>query len=478
MPFQTVPLNLTGPSAEHRDRSESSQFTQNFYPELMPGGKSEFTIQSFPGQSLEGNVVGTDRGSWEMQNIAYRVVENTLFEVSSTGVHTDRGTIAGTKRCTFADDGRNLIICTDGLIWQYTQTTQVLTPVTDSNIVGSTAVTFLNNKFIYTNVDLVAGVDFVVSNVGDGTTASGLNAGAVEDDPGKLIYAYAFEDLIYMFTERTVPTYWNNGASRPPLDAVTGRVVEKVGIDSLHSVANTDNFVYWLGDDKTVYQGTSGRAKPISTIPVAHAIENYDVTSDAVGYTFRIEGQNFYLLTFPTEDKTWCFSEGLGLDGWFNLSSDLERGQYNATSHMFVYNKHLLADRTSGDLYKLDIDEFTNNTQTIQRVRTLASIHGGLIKQPGKRIEMSRFELIMKTGVGTISGQGENPRIMIEYSTDGGRSFAHGEWARVGRQGETNLKVEWFKMISFYDLIIRLTTSDPVYYSIQEGAIDLRLAGW
>lgn len=478
MPFETFPINIAGPSAEHRDSSESSQFTQNFYPEVMRGGKSEFTIQSFPGQSLFGAVTGTDRGSWEMQNIGYRVTGTTLFEVQSDGAHVSRGTISGTARCTFADDGRNMIICTTGSVFQYTQATQALIAVTDVNIVGSTAVTFLNNKFIYTNVDINAGVDFVVSNVGDGTTASGLNAGAVEDDPGKLIHAYAFEDRVYMFTEKTTPIYWNNGDVQPPLVPVEGRVIEKIGLDALHSVANTDKFIYWLGDDKMVYRAISGNAQSISSIPVAHAMEGYAVTSDAVGYIFRKEGQNFYVLTFPTANKTWCLSESLGVDGWFNLSADTNRGKYNATSHMFVYNKHLLADETNGNLYKLDIDAFSNNTLPIQRIRTLASIHGGLVGQPGKRIQMSSFELIMKKGIGLISGQGEDPKVIIEFSVDGGQSFKQGQFVRVGRQGETNIKVKWDSLDSFYDLIIRITTSDPVYYSLQTASIEARLAGF
>ena len=478
MPFKTFPLNITGPSAEHRDLSLSSQFTQNFYPELMRGGKSEFTTQSFPGQSLFGTASGADRGSWEAQKIGYRVVGSLFVEVESDGNHIDRGVILGTERCTFADDGSNIIICTDGDVYQYSLSAKVLTTVSDVNIVGSTAVSFLNNKFFYTNVNIPGGVDFVVSNVGDGTSASGLNAGLVEDDPGKLIRAYAFEDRMYMFTERTTPIYWNNGDVQPPLVPVEGRVIEKIGLDALHSVAHTDKFIYWLGDDKMVYRAISGQAQSISSIPIAHAMEGYAVTDDAVGYTFRIEGQNFYVLSFPTENKTWCLSEALGLDGWFNLSSDTDRGKYNATSHMFVYNKHLLADETNGKLYQLDVNVYSNDTVTIQRVRTLASIHGGLVDLPGKRIQMSSFELIMKKGVGLITGQGENPKIIIEYSTDGGESFKQGQFVKVGRMGQTNLKVKWDNMTSFYDLIIRITTSDPVYYSLQTASIEARLAGF
>jgi len=145
MTFETFPLNITGPSAEHRDSSLSSQFTQNFYPELMRGGKEDFTTQSFPGQSLFGTGGGADRGSWEMQRIGYKVAGTTLFEVEADGTHIDRGTIPGTARCTFGDDGRNLIICSVGVVQQYTQSTNALITVTNVNIVGSTAVSFLNN---------------------------------------------------------------------------------------------------------------------------------------------------------------------------------------------------------------------------------------------------------------------------------------------------------------------------------------------
>lgn len=477
MTFKRFPLNIAGPTSQHRDSSLSSQFTQNFYQEVMRGGRSEISIQSFSGQKLFGSGSGADRGSWEMQGIAYRVAGTILYEVDSAGVHTSRGAISGTQRCTFADDGRNLIICSAGNVWQYTQSTNALVLVTDVNIVGSTAVTFLNNKFIYTNVNIAGGVDFVVSNVGDGTTASGLNAAAVEDDPGSLIRAYAFEDLIYMFTEKTTPLYWNNGDSQPPLDPVTGRVIEKIGLGALHSVANTDEYIYWLGDDRTIYSAISGNAQPISTIPISHAIEAYATVSDAVGYTFRMEGQNFYLLTFPAEGKTWCLNESLGADGWFNLSNDTNRGAYNATSFMRAYDKNLVADQTNGNLYQLDVNTYTNNGTSIQRIRTMSSVHAGLVGEPGQRIQMSKFEIIMKRGVGLITGQGEDPQIIVEYSTDGGLSFEHGESVKVGRLGATDIRVEWFSMMSFYDLIVRLTTSDPVYYSIHSAAIDARAAG-
>jgi hypothetical protein len=159
------------------------------------------------------------------------------------------------------------------------------------------------------------------------------------------------------------------------------------------------------------------------------------------------------------------------------VSADRDGGKYNATSHQYIYGKHLVADAANGNLYELDLETFDNNGTEIHRTRVMSSIHGGLFNAPGKRVEMSRFELILDTGVGLISGQGEDPQIMIEASYDQGKSFGPGTWMKIGRLGQTNIRAEWWNMKSFYDLIIRITTSDPVHYTILSGAIDLRLAG-
>jgi len=151
--------------------------------------------------------------------------------------------------------------------------------------------------------------------------------------------------------------------------------------------------------------------------------------------------------------------------------------RYQGSSIISAYGKNIVADETNGNIYTLDFDTFKNDGKTLHRTRVSSSINGDLLGAKGKRVQMSRLELIMETGVGVIDGQGDNPRIMIEASYDGGRTFAAGTWARVGRLGEFVLQVEWFNLRSFYDLIIRVSTSDPVNYSIYSAAIDLRLAG-
>lgn len=471
MAFRTVPIQVAGPSYKSRSRPLSSQSTINFYQEFNESGKAPFVLHSWPGEKLLGSVTGKDRGQHIMSGVSYRVAGSTLYQVDSNGAHIDRGTVAGSSRCIMANDGVNLFIVNAGNVQQYNSDTQLITHVTDADIVGSIAVAYLNNQFIYTKPNL-----FVISNVGDGSTASGLNAAQAESQPDDLERAYVFEDTAYMLGTLSIERWYNTGVGHPPFERITGGT-RSIGLAAIHSVASNDEFMYWLSDDRQVYQASGGTERRVSNIAIAHAIESYDIVADAVGWTMTLEGQNFYILSFPTANKTWALSEGLNENGWFELSADTDQGKYNCTSHSYNYNKHLVADETNGNLYELDLDTFDNNGETIQRVRVFSSIHGGLFEAPGKRLQMSRFELIMEMGVGTISGQGEDPKIMIEASYDGGKSFSNGAWMRIGRLGETNIRAEWFSLTSFYDLIIRITTSDPVAYSIQSGAIDVRLAG-
>lgn len=472
MTFQTIQINVAGPSYQHRSRALSSQSTINFYHEVNESGKSQLSLLSWPGEKLFGAVgVGVDRDMHIMSGVLYRVSGSTLYEVNNLGVHTNRGTVLGTDRCIFSNDGENMYIVNSGNVQQYSNVTQTITLVTDPDIIGAIAVGFLNNQFIYSFKN-----QFIISDLADGSTASALNAAQAESQPDDLVRAYVFDQIAFMLGELTTEPWYNSGSGLPPFDRIDTQMTS-IGIAAIHSVDHNDNFMYWLGDDRQVYRATSGSTDRISSKAISHAMEGYITVADAVGWTMTLEGQNFFIINFPTENKTWAVNEELGENGWFQISSGINGGKYNATSHQYIYGKHIVADEQNGKLYELDLDTFTNDGEIMQRTRTLASFSGALLGQPGKRVQMSRLELIVETGVGLISGQGEDPKIRIEASYDGGKSYPEGTWMSIGRLGDTTVRAEWFSLKSFYDLIIRIVTTDPVNYTIMSGALDIRLAG-
>jgi len=394
---------------------------------------------------------------------------NTLYYFDSNGSHTALGTIHGTGRCIFSNDGRNLIIVTNGVVYKYDGSE--VTVVTDTNIEGSTAVTFINNQMVYTNNGL-----FVVSDAGEVDVVNGLNAAGAESQPDNLVRAYSFQQTVYMFGERSVEPWWNTGTGFPPFARMDGQIIE-VGCSAIHSIANTDEFLYFLGDDNAVYQITGGQKRRVSPPAITHDIEQFSSRDDAIGYTFTFEGTNFYAINFPGEDKTYCVNESLQDKGWFELSSGTTGGKYQGNSLVNVYGNNYVADADNGNLYVLDVNTYTNNSETIQRQRVTSSVNSKMFGQQGKRVQMSRFEVILESGVGSIAGQGDKPQIMIDISYDGGRSWVSKGFVDVGRLGQSTLKAELYCLDSFYDAIFRITTSDPVPFEIYSAAIDLRMAG-
>jgi hypothetical protein len=87
--------------------------------------------------------------------------------------------------------------------------------------------------------------------------------------------------------------------------------------------------------------------------------------ADAVGYSYSDQGHGFWVLYFPTADKTWVFD--VATQTWH------ERGFWNAPiakynahrswNHQYAFGKHLVGDWKTGNVYEMSInalDDFGN----------------------------------------------------------------------------------------------------------------------
>lgn len=469
MTFTTVPFAVVGGTYQSKSKPLSCQRSINLFPQVNRKGKTDISMQSFPGQRLISSIDGTlDRGQHRVNNDQQiQVLDMTLYTVDSTGFRVARGTIDGFKRCIFADDGINVYIVTDK-VWQFNVETNALTQVTDPNIVGSKSVTYINNQFVYTKPDFST-----FSNVGDGATANPLDIIGAESSPDALVRDYAFNQTLYRFGIHTTEPWYNSGVGSPPFDRIDGQQFS-VGLGAIFSLAHTDNAMYWLGDDNAIYRASGNIEERISDEGISNTLEGMTTTDDAFGYTLTINGQDFYLITFPSEDRTFVINERLGVDGWFELSSGTNKGMYSGTSLANVYGKNIIA--RGGDLLELVNDEYTQDTDTMIRERTMLPITRNNIPTnvKGRKIKANRIEFVMEQGVGLIEGQGVLPRMLLELSFDGGRSFAHSQWVDLGRMGQNTIPVvaDFFAVAD--EIIPRITISDPVPVAIYSGLVDIK----
>lgn len=469
MTFSTVPIQISGGTYQSRSRPLSTQRTINFYPQISEQGKEQFVLHSFPGQTLISSVDdGLERGQHVMNEVQYRIVSDRFYRVDKAGNHLQLGTVTGGDRCIMADDGDNLVIVSDK-IYVWTDSTATFQENTNANLKGVLSVTIINNQFIYTTAELS-----FMAEPGDPFDVSGLNGVGAESNPDKLVRDYAFNQTIYRFGQRTTEPWYNSGVGTPPIERIEGQQIS-VGLIAVHSVANTDRAVYWLGDDKCIYRISGGISERVSDDGLSNTIERMTTISDAFSYAFTLQGDDFYLITFPSESRTFVINESLGKSGWFELSSGTQGASYSGTSLVEVYSELRVCNK--GKLLKLDLDNYTQDSDTMLRQRVTRSFSGQDLGLKGNQMLMSRLEFIMETGVGLITGQGVLPRMRVETSIDGGRSFAHSAWVELGRTGQNTLRAELYNMMQGTDFVFRLSISDPVAVSIYGGAIDVRLMG-
>ncbi len=457
-----VPINLTGGTYSHKSLPLSAQKTVNFWPQLQtnPGAKSVYILESFPGLTLFSTGGNKERGTFAHNGVLYQVSGTDLVSINSSGVRTVLGVIPGKGRCIFDAMIDSVIIVTGGRVFEWDGST--LAEGDPSDFETPNAVTVLNSQAIYDGNES----RFCVSDVGEPLAINGLNYGAAEAKADALVRPYAFNEVVRMFGTETTEGWWNSGAGNPPFDRLEGGIVN-VGLKAIESIGANDRNLYFLGSDSQVYRMSGGDVTPVSPQPLTREIDNFTNASDAIGWCMNYQGQEFYVLTFIADDKTYIYPEN---GEWFELSSGVSGGRYIGQGYAYIYGKHLIVDKDS-HVYQLSDSSYSENGNVIQRTRDSAPIHGGLFGVPGKQLEMNSLVLIMETGVGTLANT--DPVVMLSFSDDGGKTWSEQMFGDVGPMGAFLYEVRWDCLGTFDSRIIRIQTSDAVHYSIHSASAEI-----
>lgn len=458
-----VPIPLIGASYKHRGQQLVSQVTQNMYPEYNEEAKEIISLQPTPGAVSFSAASNTDRGLGVYEGELYQVLGGNLQKVSGSGVRTTLAAIPGSGRCLMRSDGGVLVIVSgDGAAYSWDGATL---SVGSSNFESPTSMAYMNNQFIYPGL----GQKFWVADVGAPLTVNAANYGFAYSSPDDLVRPYDFNQRIYMMGTQTIEPYWNSGTGNPPIDRIEQGLIT-VGLGAKYSVSHNDNFLYFVGDDKTAYRLVGSNAQRISDVSFANALEGY-TTSDAIGFCYTIQNQNFYQVSFPTDGKTWCYHETTGK--WFEMTT--ASGRHLANDYAYIYGKHLVSDYRTGSIMELSLDAFDDAGEAIIRVRDSGLIDSSYMgaQFAGRELEMNWLRLVMPSGVGLSTGQGSDPVVMLRFSDDRGKTWSSEMQGRMGESGDFQREIVFDQLGSFYNRMIRVSCSDPVFFGLYAAQADV-----
>lgn len=471
------PLPIVGGSHTARSSFFDAQRTVNMYPEVGKSGTSKTIAMLIgcPGLILWTNLPGgTIRGALRFSdNVSLFVSGPYLYSVNASAVYTLIGPIdLSNDPVGMASNGTTVMIVTGGLGYFYTPGTGVFSQINDPNFLGADSVDFLDGYFIF-NRPGTGNFQFVGPY---NTVFNGADIGTSEGSPDLLMAILVSHREAWMFNQSTTEVFFNSGNPDSPIERIQGAFIEH-GCAARFSPAKMDNTVFWLSaDDRgkgVVRKAVGYQDQRISNHSFEYAIAKYTDISDAIGYTYQQEGHSFYVLNFPSADATWCYDSTT--DEWheraYRVPATGALARHRSNCHLAFAGKTLVGDHSNGNVYVMDLDTFTDNGDILPAIRQTPYIHAN-----SNFVFFYKLCVDMEVGVGTVTGQGVNPTMMLNWSDDGGKTWPREMSVSIGKIGERNARAVFRRLGKSRARVFRLTITDPVRRIIIGASLDSEMA--
>jgi hypothetical protein len=466
-------INFAGGAYETFSKNLNAQECVNFYVHIdQEGGVSQLSLRGTPGlkQWVDTGHFAEVRGVHKLGSYLYAVVGNRVYMISSSGVSTlCTGTLetasgyVSMASIAATDTTRAQLMIVDGLSG-YVVISTTVTKITDDSFQSfPETVTSQDSYFI---VSLRNSGWCYISDVGDGTSWNdtiNITAGGYSDNVLAIISDH--RDL-FLIGEKTFEVFYNSGASTP--FAVRPGSSQEVGIGAKHSVVKLDNTIFFLSDNYQIVRLEGNKPVAKSTRSVDYQIAQYETKSDAIGMPINIEGNAFYVLTFPTANKTWCYNAASNF--WHQLTSYSNEKRWRGNCAEYFNGKNIVGDYDNGKLYEVDFDTYTDNSELIRRIRAT-----GAIKNEGKNVFHHQLEIFFESGVGLITGQGSDPQAMLQYSDDGGHTWSSELWRSAGKIGKYEWRAVWNRLGASRHRNYRLIVTDPVKWVVTGANLEAEI---
>ena len=428
------------------------------------GATSRSVLYPTPGVTeLSAAASGPGRAHFFQDNREFAVIGTTFYEISQFGVLTSRGTVAiGSNPATISsngDGGGQLFITSGDNGYSYDLTTNTLSQVAALNG-KATMGDHLDGYFLALDA---ATSKLYISALLDGTswtTGTDFAQRSIAPDPWVSMKVNA--RYIWLLGEQTLEVWYNTGATFPFAPHPSGLV--PYGIAAPFSAVTLNGVLTWLGADRGgdayVLRAAGFTPEVVSDYPLQRILNGYSKIDDAVADAYSDEGQTFYLLTFPNENVTWSLSVQSGK--WSERATWIsEENKYTAWRprwHAMAFGEHRMLDSETGSVYRMT-NSLTSDVggRVIRRMRRAPTLSA-----ENARVFYSAFEVDLEPGLGTATGQGSDPQVMLRISNDGGKTWGAELLRSAGKMGEYTKRVIWHRLGAGRRRVFEVSVSDPI----------------
>lgn len=469
-------FGFVGPSYEAPSIYQDAQECINFYPEVDPtkqqGSRGVVALYPTPGLTTVCQLpAGEVRALFPIHGTEWliAVCGNFVYKIDKDYNYTQIGAL-NTTSSTVSVSYNNTI--SDGYIayivdgvdrYYWVANTNVFTklPSTDGPWQGATTVDVIDNYNIYNEPG--------TNNWAATDLASPLSTnayyGTKDGEPDPIVAVMADHRQVYLFGEQTTEVWVDvgnviQGLISFPFQRVSGAMMQH-GLAAQHSIAQFEEQLMFVSTDARG-QGIIGAIQGYSFVRLStHAVEQTLMNvrlDDAIAYTYRLEGHEFYVVTFPSIDLTWVYDLATQMwHKWLSWESETGYHRHRSNCGAFYNNVYLVGDYENGKIYQLDNAVYSEDGATIRRLRRAPHLVTDLQRQ-----YFAEMQIQFQPGVGLQTGQGDDPQAMLRWSNDGGSTWSNEHWTSIGKIGRYQNRAIWRRLGWSRDRIFEVAVSDPV----------------
>ena len=370
-------------------------------------------------------------------------------------------------------------------------------PNNDGAFTGANSVDIVDNYFVYNNPGTQQwGSSDLLSTISSSTSYA-FKDGA----PDKLVALIVDHREVYLMGEASSEVWTDVGAVPFPFQRIPGTSTQQGIVAQFSLVRLGNSFAYVSRNSRgqgQIMQMEGYVPKRISTHAVEATLTNQYI-SDAIGWTYQLEGHEIYVITFPTLNLTWAYDSTTDMwHKWLYTANDGTYQRHRGNCSAVFQGLVMVGDYANGKIYSLDKQNYTDNGQNIRRLRRAPHLVSDLqrqyfdelqiqfqpgvgttgLSQPNSDIYIGTNYIIYPTAtfvigpnqsfiLGTKANIGINstttlPQAMLRWSNDGGSTWSREYWVSIGQLGKYRNRAIWRRLGTARDRIFEVAITDPV----------------
>lgn len=482
----TKPFSLVGASYRSQSPNASAQSTMNWYPEIIEdqeAGVSAAVLYPSPGTSIFLTKGDKTRGSTTYNGRVFFTSAAVLYEVFSNGTGTALGPVGNDGNpVSYAAGGDQIVVCSAGLLYVLTVSTGILSPAV-AGLPSIAKIDFSDGYFIA----FIANTNqFLISTIFDGSTWDLTDKGVVSVFAGNVKAMIVDHREIWLFGDLASTVYFNSGNVNFPFEVNPSAGVIEQGIAAPQSLVKLDNTLFWIGSNAPgsamVWRASGYTPTRVSNHALEFAMQGYARSSridDAVAYGYQDQGHTFYVIYFPSVDKTWVYDVATQTwceRGWWNTGAGVFNA-HHSWNHVFAFGKHLVGDWGSGNLYDMSIEIPTDAGDVlIRRVR-----QSGYLTANQLMVFHKELQVYLEAGLGPQpplvdgGGNARPPEINLRWTNDGGHTFSNTATASGGLAGQFTHRSIWRRLGRARNRAYEISVTDPIAWRLILGLVDYEI---